>query len=131
MVYSEYMTFPRTIATILQETLSAPLSVSYLIPTRNGEVVLRQKGHYSGLDLTGADLSGLDLSGTDLQNAKLIDVKLNGTNFSGANLTGSVIQHAEVSGAKFDGAKLDGSSVSDVTFEIPPTGVNWRAVERV
>jgi uncharacterized protein YjbI with pentapeptide repeats len=118
------MTFPSSVATILKETFAAPLSGSYIVPTKHGDIIIRQRGHYEGLDLTGADLSGLDLSDTDLRKSKLIDVKLNGTNFSGANLAGSILERVEASGAKFDGANLEGSTVADVTFEIPPSGLS-------
>jgi hypothetical protein len=120
----------KSVSTILRETFSAPASGSYVIGTPERNVVIRQGGDYSNIDLSGCNLSGLDLHGTNFHGANLRNANLTGVNLTGADLTDADLSGAIVSGAKFDNASIQTASVDNLVFEIPPSGLSIETLRR-
>lgn len=105
--------------TILRETFAAPGRASYIVGTARGDVVVRQGESYRDLDLSGVNLAGADLHATVFEGGRFV-----GTDFRGANLAGASLRSADLSAAKFEGADMSRATISDVYFDVPPTGIN-------
>ena len=87
----------------------------------------RERGDFSGQDLSSQDFSGgdlrdanlsganlreVDLSGANLQDANLSGAKLQGAKFQDANLTAANLSGANLFGANLSGANLSGANLS-------------------
>lgn len=114
----------KRIADLLKETLSAPSRSSVVITTADGKIVLREGGDYHGIDLSNLNLSGADLEGADLSGAILRGANLTGANLRNVNLTGAVLDGAVISSADLEGATLDRDALSDVKYDVEPSGVD-------